>query len=458
MRWVISRIDSQVFQSGARLPSIRALAKVRDVSAFTVAEAYDRLAAIGRVEPRRGSGVYVLPPLRPPGPAMPRTRIDLIWLTQHMLDSGSARGPGLGVLPSGWLDGPHIADALRALGREGPGRWLASGGSHGFAPLREVLQHRLDGLGVVAGADQVVLTTGITQGLDLVLRTLVRPGETVLTLDPSWFGALGLLAAHGANVVSVACGAEGPDLAVLERMAIATRPRLMILSVTAQNPTGVTLSAETVRGLLDIAGRHDVAIFEDDVYADFGPPSMLRFAAADQLRRVIYGGSFSKTLAPNLRVGFLAAGADMAQRLAETKILTGFTTPEINERLLHRLLRDSRYARHARLLDQRVAACRGRAQATLEDMGFTVLGRPKSGIFLWVDTGVDTYELAARAREFGLLIAPGGLFSPTQERSTWTRFNVTTPFDESLAAVLKIARANSTCRDVNVPLEGPFSV
>jgi DNA-binding transcriptional MocR family regulator len=439
--WVLSRIEGQVLQGGMRLPSIRRLARDRGVSPFTVGQAYDRLAAMGRIEPRRGSGYYVLADAPVASRQAIRTQIDRVWLMQHMLDSGAAQGPGLGVLPAEWLDGPHIAEALRALGREGPGRWVASGSSHGFAPLRGVLQHRLAGLEVVAGPDQIVLTTGITQALDLVLRTLVAPGEPVLVLEPGWFGALGLLAAHGARAVGVSCGADGPDLAQVESLAATIKPRLMILSATAQNPTGVTLAPETVRGLIDIAARHDMTIFEDEVYADFGAPGALRLAAADGLDRVVYAGSFSKTLAPNLRVGFLAARSDLAQAFAETKILTGFTTPEVNERLLHRLLQDGGYVRWARELRDRVADHRQQMQARLEGLGFEVLGRPQSGIFLWVDMGCDTNVLAGQARERGLLLAPGSLFLAAQARSTWTRINVTQPLDARVMDVLALARA-----------------
>lgn len=439
--WVLSRIEGHVFQAGMRLPSIRRLARDRGVSAFTVGHAYDRLVAMGCVEPRRGSGYYVLPAVRPAPRRAVRTEIDRFWLLQHMLDSGAAQGPGLGVLPPEWLDGPHIADGLRALGREGPGRWVASGSSHGFAPLRGVLQHRLAGLDIVSGADQIVLTTGITQALDLVLRVFVQPGERALVLEPGWFGALGVLACHGTKAVGVPCGANGPDLAQVEKLAAATKPRLMILSATAQNPTGVTLSPDAVRGLLEIADRHDITIFEDDAYADFGATDALRLAAADGLRRVVYAGSFSKTLAPNLRVGFLAASIDLAQALAETKILTGFTTPEVTERLLHRLLQDSGYARSARELEGRVAEHRLQMQTTLEGLGFNVLGRPQSGLFLWVDMGCDTNVLAGHARERGLLFAPGSLFYPTQARSTWTRINVTQPLDTRAMAVLALAQA-----------------
>jgi DNA-binding transcriptional MocR family regulator len=428
--WVRRRIESRILPAGARLPSIRGLASQLQLSPFTVAQAYEQLVAEGLIEGRKGSGFYVLAGPQPVRRGEVGGAIDLAWLMRHMLDSGVARGPGVGVLPSVWLEGAPIGDAVRALGREGSDRWVASGSSHGFAPLREVLSRRLDGLGVTAGPDQIILTTGITQALDLVVRTLVEPGDRVLVLDPGWFGAIAVLSAAGAHVTAVAGTPIGPDLGALERLMSELAPRLLVLSATAQNPTGLTLAPDTQAHILRLAERHDVTIFEDDVYADFGAPGAGRLAARDGLARVIYAGSFSKTLAPNLRVGFLAARHDLAERLAAAKVLTGFTTPELNERLLHRLLIGRRYARYVRGLAEQLGHARAAALETFAAEGLAVFGRPDSGLFLWIDTGCDTTELAAAAREQGLLIAPGALFSPTQARSTWTRFNLATPRDE----------------------------
>ena len=439
--WVSQRIEGQVFRPGDRLPSLRALAKAQGVSPFTAVEAYDRLVAMGLIESRPGSGFYVRAAPRASRPMAEPSRIDLDWLMRHMLDSGRARGPGLGVLPRAWLDGAQLGAAVRGLGREGPDRWLASGVAHGFAPLREVLQQRLAGLGVIAGPDQIVLTTGITHGLDLVLRRLVNPGDSVLVLDPSWFGALGLLTAHGARIVAVPTNAEGPDLEALERVALETRPRLMILSATAQNPTSLTFGPGVAAAILELATRHDFAIFEDDVYADLGEPGAVRLAALDQLDRVIYAGSFSKTLAANVRVGFVAARGDHAQALADAKLLSGFTTPELNERLVHKLLVEGRHARHVAGLRDRLAERRAAAFDLLDGLGFEIFGRPRSGMFLWVDMGCDTHELAVAARARGQLIAPGGLFSPDQAASSWMRFNIATPHDDALADLLAAAKA-----------------
>lgn len=450
VRWAISRIEGQVFRPGMKLPSVRALARQRGVSPFTVVEAYERLVAQGYAEARRGSGFYVLP--RRPGPRLQpaSTAIDFGWLLRHMLQGPDASGPGVGVLPASWLDGARIGAAVRALGREGPSHWLRPGEAQGFGPLREVLQSRLASLEIPATPDQIVLTTGITQGLDLVLRTLVGPGETVLCLDPFWFGALGSATAHGAHVVGVPMRPDGPDPVLLEQIAREARPRLFILSTVGHNPTGAAFSPEIAAAVLEIARRRDFHIFEDDVYADLCETPVHRLAAMDELERVIYAGSFSKTLASNVRVGFLACAPSLASRLVDAKVLSGFTTPELNERLAHKLLVEGRFAGHAQRLRERLGKRRDATRAQLEAAGVPVFGQPREGMFLWVDMGCDTNHLAAICGERGALVAPGALFSPRQRPSSWMRLNVTTPPAEiasTLAEARRLASAGRPATD-----------
>jgi DNA-binding transcriptional MocR family regulator len=215
----------------------------------------------------------------------------------------------------------------------------------------------------------------------------------------------------------------------------------MILSSAAQNPTGASLPRATVARILAIAKEHDIPIFEDDVYSDLCESSVTRLAAADRLQRVIYSTSFSKTLASNLRVGLLACRSELARTLAEMKIVTGFTTPELNERLIYKLLVEGRYARHAKELRERLAGCRRSAKQLLKREGIDICGDPVDGMFLWVDMRADTSALAASWREKGLLLAPGALFSPERRASSWMRFNVTTTIDERVLALMRSARS-----------------
>jgi DNA-binding transcriptional MocR family regulator len=426
IEWVMQRVQRQIFKAGTRLPSIRELARQRGVSPFTISEAYGRLVAVGILEARQGSGYYARShqPKRVDSTPRQSGKIDLSWLLHHMLSSHGARGPGLGVLPPEWLNGIQIGAALRSLGRQG--RWLDSGGSNGFEPLRGLIQGRLADLDILAATEQIVLTTGITHALSLVLRTLVRPGDTVLTSDPSWFGALGMLSAHGARIVGVPYRSSGLDLDALERIVTSERPCLLILSSVGQNPTGLSLGLDAVKQILNLAKKHDFWIFEDDVYADLCATPVRRLAAEGALSRVIYASSFSKTLASNIRVGFLAGETAIAQRLAEAKILGGFTTPELNERLVHKILVEGRYAGHVTQLRRRLITHRTRMHRFLAAEGVAVLGQGGDGLFVWANMAADTNVLAEKCSKHGLLLAPGGLFSPQQLPSTWMRINVTT--------------------------------
>jgi len=442
IEWVMHRIQRQVFSTGTRLPSIRALARQRGVSPFTISEAYGRLVAVGILEARQGSGYFARSPsLKRADSAAGRSgKIDLSWLLHHMLSRHDARGPGLGVLPSEWLNGIQIAAGLRSLGRQG--RWLESGRPSGFEPLRGLIQRRLADLDILADAEQIILTTGITHALNLVLRALVRPGETVVTSDPSWFGALGMLSEHGARIVSVPYRAMGLDVQALERTVVRERPRLLILSSIGQNPTGLSLGLDIAKRILGLAKKYDFWIFEDDVYADLCRVPVRRLAAEDSLSRVIYASSFSKTLASNIRVGFLVGETTLAQRLSETKILGGFTTPELNERLVHKLLVEGHYSRHVARLRHRLTLHRSRMCRFLATQGIEVLGESGDGLFLWANMQTDTNDLAANCSKQGLLLAPGSLFSVRQEPSDWMRINVTTSLDDVSATLAKRGHLN----------------
>ena len=446
IEWVMRRIHGQIFAAGTRLPSIRALARQRGVSPFTISEAYGRLVAVGILEARKGSGYYPRSgqSKRADSSARGSDKIDLSWLLHHMLSGSGARGPGLGVLPADWLSGIEIGAALRSLGRQG--RWLDTGRPSGFEPLRGLIQRRLADLDILVAPEQIILTTGITHALNLVLRALVRPGDTVLTSDPSWFGALGMLSEHGARIVGIPIGAGGLDVDLLERAVLKERPRLLIVSSIAHNPTGLSLPVDAVQRILNLAAQHDFWIFEDDVYADLCTTPVRRLAAQGGLSRVIYANSFSKTLAANIRVGFMACETPIAQRLSEVKLLAGFTTPELNERLVHKLLVEGHYTSHAARLRKRLTVQRARMRRFLATEGVEVLGASGDGLFFWTNVQADTNVLAEVCSRHGLLLAPGSLFSPRQQASTWMRINTTASLDDLHAILARRRHVNRTVR------------
>ncbi|WP_323121698.1 aminotransferase-like domain-containing protein [Burkholderia alba] len=450
VQWARRRIDERVFRPGMRMPSIRKLAIDKSVSRFTVVEAYERLVAQGYLDSRRGSGFYVRERSlgAPSGDPAARGRaeagavhntIDVVWLLRNMLHTVSPeKGPGLGYLPGRWLDGELLTSALRALGRQAGAQMLGFGTAQGFLPLRQQLQTRLAEMEIGASPDQIVLVSGITQAIDLIARIYVRPGDAVIVGDPAWFQMFGRFASQGAQLIGMPYTPDGPDLDALETLVQMWRPKMLVINSVLQNPTGTSLSAAQAFRILKLAEAYDFLVVEDDVYGDLCPPSYpaTRLASLDQLKRVIFLGSFSKTLAANLRVGYAACAPEIAKAITDQKMLVGMTTPELNERVLYKVLTEGHYRRHVERLRARLDGVRDKTARMLERSGMQLFTMPAAGMFLWADTGVDSDALAAAAHEQGFLLTPGSLFSPQQSPSSWTRFNVANCGDPALAPFL----------------------
>lgn len=416
VRSVVGRIEERLLRPGARMPSIRQFAAAHGVSPFTVVAGYDRLVAQGYLDSRRGAGFFVR---ERPQPA------------RHAQ------------APADWLDGPAVANALRSLSRQNSASLLGYGAPHGFLPLRQQLQHKLAEHEIEAAPEQIVATLGVTQALDLLAREFCRPGDTIFVDDPAWFLMFGSFAALGLKVVGVRRLADGPDLEQLAELAARHRPALYVINSILHNPTSGSLSAAKAYQVLRLAEQFDFTVVEDDIYADLHPGggsgAATRLAALDGLRRVIYLGGFSKSMAPNLRVGFIAASGERAQRLADRKMLTTLSTSDIGERVVYRILSEGVYRKHLDRIRGRLDAARPQALRRLEALGLRPDPAPAAGMFAWVDCGRDTNAVAARAMRDGLLLAPGSLFSPKQLPSTHMRLNVAALQDAGTLRLLERA-------------------
>lgn len=443
-----ARIDDKLLRAGARMPSIRQYAEANGVSRFTVVEAYDRLVAKGYLESRRGSGFYVRErsPLAIPPPYNPCSdqpcRLDIVWLVRNMFQqTPSQKVTGSGLLPNDWLDSELIGNALRAVSRQPQSVLLQYGTPQGFLPLRQQLQLKLAELEISASPDQFVTTTGITQALDLVARHFLQPGDTIFVDDPAWYLMFGSFAMLGAKVVGIPRLQDGPDVAKLAELAALHKPKLFVINSVLHNPTSTSLSAAKAFQVLRIAEEHDFLIVEDDIYCDLHPGTAIhhatRIAPLDQLNRVIYLGGFSKTLAANLRVGFIAASPEHARHLADRKILSTLTSSELGERVVYKILSEGHYRKHTDRLRARLAAARERVTPQIEGIGMRIPASSPAGMFIWADAGCDTNLLTQRALEHNCLLAPGSLFSPSQLPSTYLRLNVAMLSDPAILQLLE---------------------
>ncbi|MET1115561.1 MAG: PLP-dependent aminotransferase family protein [Comamonas sp.] len=430
---VAELIGNQGLRPGMRLPSVRAMADAAGLSRCTVVQAYDQLEARGLVRSRPGAGFFVCAPpmaravMAAPSAPLAPVAFDTLFLMRSMFSAPGrgAHNAAAGVLPPGWLDIELVGAAIRSVGRTASSTLLSYGTPHGYRPLRQQIATMLQSQDVPAHPDlQLMTVAGVSQGLDLMVRSLLRPGDTVLVEDPGWYLVCGLLRAQGLQVVGVPRRPDGPDVEALGRLAQRHRPRLFIVNSAVHNPTGSSLSAGVAHEVLRIAERFDFLLIEDDSFADFHPGIPVRLAALDRLRRVLLVGGYAKTLGGGLRVGYIAGPPELIRRLVDSKLLSGPTSPELGEQVVHRILAEGQYRRHVGRLRERMNHTRSRCLDQLEQLGCGVEPKPPAGMFVWADCGRDSELLAREAVDMGLLLAPGVLFSPQAEPSRMLRVAV----------------------------------
>ncbi|HEV2676034.1 MAG TPA: PLP-dependent aminotransferase family protein [Aliidongia sp.] len=442
---VIGLIEGGTLKTGERLPAIRRAAENHGVSKNTLADAYDRLVALGYLEARRGSGYYVRPIRLKPMAARPphvAEALDLVSLLREQLEQHYAVRVGDGRPPPSWMEDSEVGRHLNAVGsRQGGEVSHGYGHPRGFRPLRERIALTLAERSITASPDQILLTQGANHALDLIVRNLVAPGDAVLVDSPGYYPLFGKLKLAKAEMVGIRRLADGPDLADLAAKAATTHAKVFFTQSLAHNPTGGSLTLPIAHRMLQIAQRHGLHIVEDDPFADVLPPSSPRLAALDQLERVTYVGTFSKTLSASLRVGYIAAGQPLADALADLKILTIVSTSDHIERIIHNLIVSGQYRRHLQRLRARIEESTVGALRQLDRLGVRIFGVPSGGFYLWAllpDT-VDEADLTRRAVEHGIFMAPGAVFMPDRlAAGPAIRINVAYASDQRFLDFLKI--------------------
>lgn len=431
--------DNGTLRAGTRLPSIRALARECKVSTLTVTNAYNRLVAEGYLEARPGSG-YFLPKraerkTASNRPSLAEASIDSSWLLQRVFQDNAAQLPvGCGWLPNDWLDTDGIRQALGALARK-PGQAFSRYGTpYGYLPLRRQIQLMLAAHQIEASTEQIILTHGATHALDLVARCLLRPRDTVFVDDPGYCNIFPALRSLGVRLVGVPRTPDGPDVAALEALVHKHRPKVFFTSSTLQNPTGTTCTPAVAYRILRLSEQHDFYLVEDDIFGELHPKGPQNLAGLDQLQRVIYINSFSKTISPCLRVGYLACDEDLAEKIAYLKMASGLTTSEMSEQTVQAILVEGHHRSHLARLRDKLAIAQDRVCDRLLRAGLRLFHRPESGLFVWakLDDAADLPTLVQHAAKAGIILAPGSLFRPEQRPTPWFRFNVAYANDDAL--------------------------
>ncbi|MFF5143799.1 PLP-dependent aminotransferase family protein [Streptomyces sp. NPDC013157] len=330
-----------------------------------------------------------------------------------------------GGLPAPELfDREGIAAAFRTVLEEAPERALQYSTTEGEPALRQRLAARIATRGLPTAADDLLVTTGSQQALSLLASALIDPGDTILVESPCYLAALQVFGLAGARVLPVPGDADGVDPAALEELIRAERPKLLYLVPTFQNPTGRTVPAARRAALATVAARHGLWVIEDDPYGELRydgdhVPWIASFPGAED--RTVLLGSFSKVMAPGLRLGWLRAPAALRRACAVAKQAADLHTPTLNQLAA---------ARYLDVLDAHVAKVRAvygeRRDAMLAGLpdalpAGSTWNRPEGGMFLWarLPSSYDTTALLRQVVDHNVAYVPGEPFyAADPDRST----------------------------------------
>lgn len=438
-RHLASQIEAGVLEPGTRLPPTRDLARQLGVARISVVAAYEELKAAGYISAHVGRGTFVVgrgAPMEPPesgiaaltgtGRSQAAPLRDLLALAERPGVINFAQGtPAESFLP---VD--LIRQAINTVLERDGAAAIAYEVTEGYPPLREAVAAMVARMGIRINAEEVLITGGCQQALDLAVQALLHPGDVLLTSNPTYAGMLEIALARGVTAVGVPVDADGMQTDLLESLIVEHRPRLLYIAPTYHNPTGTVMPLNRRRHLLDLAARYHLPVLEDGVYEDLtyagAPPPPLK--ALDEQGIVLYASSFSKVFMPGMRVGYLLASGRLYRRLVRVKGAADICTPALNQRAIHLVLTSGQIAEH---LIHVQALCRTRRAAMLEAVA-TYLPQaqwvePAGGLYLWLELphdGPTATELYLHAVQEGVAFAPGPLFYTDGQGAYHLRLNM----------------------------------
>ncbi len=447
-------IEQGTLRAGQRVPSVRKMALQRDVSISTVLQTYTVLENRGYLEARPQSGYYVRPrlPFEIPEPRMARPMARPAYVSTSELTAdfmARASDPSCVQLGAACPDASlfpaqKLARLLGAAARNEPsliGRYAVN---WAHEPLTREIARRYLMAGVARSHEEVVITVGCTAALNLALRAVTKPGDTIALETPAYFGILETIQSLNLRVLEIPTDSrEGLCLDALRAALARNDVKALFVMPSFQNPLGSCMPDEKKEKLYELLCEYDVPAIEDDVYGDlhFSERRPKPLKAWDRDGRVMLCSSFGKTLAPGFRVGWISPGRylDPVRRLKFTNTLG---TPVVLQKTIAHFLRDGGYDHHLRSIRR---AYQNQlhlfSQAMLRHFpAGTRLSRPQGGFVLWAElpAGVDTLKLHTDAYKHAIAVAPGILFSAKERYRNCLRINCGIPWAEPIEKAIRI--------------------
>lgn len=462
-------IQAGHLEPNTQLPSIRALAETANVNKLTVLEAYSVLEADGLVRAKKGAGYFINPPthasvdsrieLERGAESLPKSNFnpvqnviiptqginsfpDIYAASLHSHTRKDYIDFGLGFpQPLGLEDLTRIA--RRAM--KEAHTFFHPGDPQGDSDLRGQITQLLIQQGLEISPDNLLVTSGSMQSLSLLSEHFVSPGDWVIVEAPTYHGFLSILQQRGAQIIGIPMTPHGMNLDLLSRYLQSHRPRLIYTMSSLQNPTGITTSAEHRRKLLALAEEYDCLVIEDNAYEPLSfettPPPIKAF---DTTHRVIYVGTFSKTLMPGLRIGYTAITGSQRKPLTERKLLHDFHISAASQAIVKEYLSSGHYRHRLNKVrklhrDRRDGMIENLVRYFPSEVTWTV---PNGGTFLWIQLpdSLSLSQVCSAAAVQKVLVGSGAAFFPTKQGYPAMRLNFSLPPEDTERGVKILGR------------------
>lgn len=454
-------IERSLYRPGERLPGVRRLAQQYQVSIATALEACRLLEDQGRLEARVRSGFFVRlratesvaepaisnPPKRPSLVKGQELALQLVKAANDpKLISFGAAVPTAQFMP--------IRAVNQAMGRALRDHGVRAG-QYAFPPgelnLRRQIARRMTEFGCPIDPEELIITSGCQEALGLALRAITQPGDVVAVESPAYYGLFQVLDVLGLKALEIPTHPrDGISIEAIEFALEQWSVKAVIATPNFSNPLGSCMSDQLKRALVKLLARHQIPLIEDDIYGDLGfngeRPSVAR-SFDPRGETVIYCSSFTKTLAPGLRVGWIAPGK-LHDRIEYLKYVLNLATPTVPQLAVANLLEHGGYDRYLRQARIDYAQAVNRMAQAVEKYfpEGTRVTQPAGGFVLWVEfpSGVDAEALYETALEHGICIAPGPMFSATRKYRNFIRLNCAVPWEPRVEkALIKLGQLAS---------------
>lgn len=447
-RGIKKKIEDQTIKGGSRLPAVRHLAKNLGVNISTVVAAYKSLEEDGLVYTKPGSGTYCMP--SPAQTAQSDEEASELFLREEfesgrLIVSGdminlAGNSPSAGVFP--------VSDFKKAvnevLDTDG-GYAFSYQESEGYRPLREILsEFSKSHYGIDCSADEILVTSGAQQALDVISKALIKHGDTVMAELPSYTGIRSVFTIHGAKMLGIPVEHDGIDLNITEYYAKNCRPKFLYIMPVYQTPTGVCLSAEKRRRLIELAEKYDFYIVEDDLFSDLNlvGERLFPLKKEDTCGRVIYVKSFSKLMMPGIRTGFIITPKKLFENMAKAKYATDLSGSGFIQRALAVYFKNGFWNKN---IEGLVGYYRKRLEITLRAVNsFKRYGighaEVKGGFGVWLNlpSNVTDMDIYYKCKQRKVIVAPGSSFYFTPAAGYQHHLRLSFASSERLTDGLKI--------------------